>query len=206
MKKEPEGETSGKREVILAAAERVFLREGFDLANMETIAHEAEVSKQTVYNHFGGKEELFRAFVNTRCQVLSRALDRDLLSEADGPESVLTAFATNILDVMLSRETMHMKRLLQSEGRRHPRLAEIFYRQGPDWTANRLAAYLARENAKGRLAISDPRIAAEQFVSMLAGHLRMRHLTGLAEPPTRAERSRYVTNAVRLFLDGARPR
>ncbi|MGH8272947.1 MAG: TetR/AcrR family transcriptional regulator [Gammaproteobacteria bacterium] len=191
---------------ILAAAQKVFLREGYDLASMEAIACEAEVSKQTVYNHFGGKEELFRGFVQARCEAISSALDRDFLDAGDGPERVLTAFARNILDVMLSRETMHLKRLLQSEGRRHPKLAKIFYRLGPDRTASRLADYLAEQRGKGRLTVQDPRIAAEQFVSMLTGHLRMRHLIGLAKPPTRAEREQYIANAVQLFLDGARPR
>lgn len=206
MNAERETDKHTKRAAILAAAQKVFLREGYDLASMEAIAREAEVSKQTVYNHFGGKEELFRGFVQARCEAMNRALDRDFLAGDDRPEAVLTAFARNILDVMLSRETMHLKRLLQSEGRRHPRLAKIFYDQGPDRTAHRLADYLVEQQGKGRLTVQDPRIAAEQFVSMLAGHLRMRHLIGLARPPTRTEREQYIANAVQLFLDGARPR
>ncbi len=206
MNAEHESDPHGKRADILEAAQKVFLREGFALASMETIAQEAGVSKQTVYNHFGGKEELFRAFVQARCQALSGALERGILDGNDALERTLSDFGANVLDVMLSRDAMRLKRLLQSEGRRHPKLAEIFYRQGPDCTADRLSRYLARQNEQGRLAVREPRIAAEQFVAMLAGHLRMRHLIGLAGAPTRAERQRYVANAVQLFLDGARRR
>lgn len=197
---------SGKPDTILKAAQAVFLRDGFGIASMEVIAREAEVSKQTVYNHFAGKEELFKAVIERRCSIMGAALDKGFLEHGDDIEQALTAFGENLLDVMLSPESMSMKRLLQSESRRHPHLAETFYRLGPDATAKRLANYLAEQSRRGRLVVRDSRVAAEQFASMLPGHLRMRHLTGLADPPTRSERNRWVANAVRLFLDGARPR
>jgi AcrR family transcriptional regulator len=204
----PEREKSArdKHDVILRAAQTVFLRDGFSTTSMEVIAREAEVSKQTVYNHFAGKEELFRAVIERRCALMEAELDKGFLQHGDDIEQVLTAFGQNILDVMLSPQSMWLKRLLQTEGRRHPQLAETYYRLGPDATANRLADFFSDQIRRDRLAIRDPRIAAEQFVSMLPGHLRMRHLIGMTEPPTRAERKRWVTSAVRLFLDGARPR
>lgn len=195
---------AGKRLDILEAAREIFLREGFDQTSMEAIAAEAGVSKQTVYNHFDGKEDLFRAFVRTVCEKMGRAFEGRFLDEADSPEVVLTTFGQSILDVILSPDAMRLRRLLQNEGERHPELAEIFYYQGPDLSANRLADYLANQNARGVLAVREPRVAAEQFVSMLAGHLRIRHLIGLASAPGSAERRRYVANAVQLFLDGAR--
>jgi len=202
MNTEYVADRQSKREAILVAAQTVFLRDGYDLASMEAIAQEADAAKQTVYNNFSGKESLFRAVIQARCAALNAALDRARLDAQDEPRRVLTAFGETILTVMLSRDAMAMKRLLQSEAQRHPQLAEIYYRQGPDTMVDRLAAYLREQTDQGRLAIRDPRIAAEQFVAMLPGHLRMRHLIGLAEPPNREERSRYVASAVGLFFDG----
>ena len=196
--------TRSKHTVILEAANEIFLREGFDMASMDAIANAAGVSKQTVYNHFDGKEDLFRAFVRTRCESMSAAFDKPFLDEHNTPEEVLTAFGEGILGIILSPDAMRLRRLLQNEGSRHPELAEIFYQQGPDLTANRLANYLADQNIEGILAVREPRLAAEQFIAMLAGHLRIRHLIGLTSPPSNSERQRYVANAVQLFLDGAR--
>lgn len=193
-----------KHAVILDAAHEIFLREGFDMTSMDAIANEAGVSKQTLYNHFDGKEDLFRAFVRTRCETMSKSFETRFLDKNESPESVLTAFGEDILAIILSPDAMRLRRLLQNEGHRHPELAEIFYHQGPDLTTNRLANYLADQNAQGAMAVREPRIAAEQFIAMLAGHLRIRHLIGLASPPGNAERHRYVANAVQLFLDGAR--
>ena len=191
-----------KRTDILTAARNVFMRESYAKASMESIAREAGVSKQTVYNHFGSKEDLFRAIVQRRCEGLNAAFGEEFRYHGDEPGRLLTVFGERVLEIMLSKETMELHRLLQAEGRRHPELAEIFYRYGADRTANQLADYLAEQTQKGRLKVDDPRIAAEQFTTMLSGHLRLRHLLGIAPPPTPAERSRYVASAVNLFLDG----
>ena len=49
---------NNKDELIRQAAIRVFAREGFHQARMETIAHEAGVAVGTIYNYFDSKEEV----------------------------------------------------------------------------------------------------------------------------------------------------
>ncbi|MDF2484442.1 MAG: transcriptional regulator TetR family [Herbinix sp.] len=55
---------SKKRATILDGAIDVFINMGFELASMDKIAETAGVSKRTVYNHFGSKENLFQAIVD----------------------------------------------------------------------------------------------------------------------------------------------
>ncbi len=50
--------TLDKEEQIREAAIRVFSREGFHRARMETIAHEAGVAVGTIYNYFPSKKDL----------------------------------------------------------------------------------------------------------------------------------------------------
>jgi len=54
-----EREKAERRCCILDAAERVFLTKGLAAATMDEIAHEAEVSKGTLYLYFKGKDELY---------------------------------------------------------------------------------------------------------------------------------------------------
>jgi len=54
-----------KREAILEASKALFVRLGFDAVSMDQIAAEAGVSKLTVYSHFGDKETLFAAAVQS---------------------------------------------------------------------------------------------------------------------------------------------
>jgi AcrR family transcriptional regulator len=50
-----------KRGQIIAAAMRVFGRYGYKRSSMELIAQAAGVSRPAVYQHFSGKEDIFRA-------------------------------------------------------------------------------------------------------------------------------------------------
>jgi AcrR family transcriptional regulator len=54
-----ERERVQRRNSIIDAAERTFLKNGLEAAKMEEIAGEAELSKSALYLHFKGKDELF---------------------------------------------------------------------------------------------------------------------------------------------------
>jgi len=59
-----ERERERAREEILEAAAHVFARSGYDGAGMKEIAACAGISVGMLYNHFRGKEEIFRALVD----------------------------------------------------------------------------------------------------------------------------------------------
>lgn len=80
-----------KQQAIIEAARASFLAEGFD-ASMDRIAA-ADVSKATVYNHFGSKEALFTAVVGDE-------LDRALAEPVQLVESRL-ATSTHLYDDMV---------------------------------------------------------------------------------------------------------
>ena len=54
---------------LLAAAEEVFVRDGFEAAQLDEIAAKADRSKGAVYTHFKSKEDLFLALFEQRTRV-----------------------------------------------------------------------------------------------------------------------------------------
>lgn len=197
---------STRREAILEAARNIFLRESYTGASMESVAQEAGVSKQTIYNHFANKDELFRALVLDICSQFGTTLSELSRYVEQPPERVLAVFGDVVLKKMSCTDIMRLHRLLQLEGRNHPSLAETFYKLGPDSIARWLTDYLETKVQSGEMQIADPRIAAEQFVTMLMGHLRLRHLLGFTAAPDKQQRASYVASAVTIFLNGVRPR
>ncbi len=187
-----------KHDAILDAARRVFLREGYS-ASMDLVAAEAGVSKQTVYNHFGSKEELFRAIVDHASGELL-----EVLAEGDGaradPAATLEAIARRFLKMLLAPSHLALHRTLVAEAPRFPDLAREIYRGGPAHAASELAHYLAQETREGTLAVADPALAAEQFFGALCGHLHLRALLSPREAPGEAEIERAISHAVRGFL------
>ncbi|MFX1372153.1 MAG: TetR/AcrR family transcriptional regulator [Promethearchaeota archaeon] len=56
-----ERETQLRKQIILEAAEKLFLSKGYEATTMDEIANEAEFSKGTVYKYFVSKDELYIA-------------------------------------------------------------------------------------------------------------------------------------------------
>jgi AcrR family transcriptional regulator len=55
------------REEVLAAASRVFARNGFHATSLDAVAEEAGFSRGAVYYNFADKEELFLELLDRRC-------------------------------------------------------------------------------------------------------------------------------------------
>ncbi|MFX0075922.1 MAG: TetR/AcrR family transcriptional regulator [Candidatus Hermodarchaeota archaeon] len=60
-KSRKERETELRRQIIIEAAERLFLSEGYEKTTMDEIARQSEFSKGTLYNYFKSKDELYLA-------------------------------------------------------------------------------------------------------------------------------------------------
>jgi AcrR family transcriptional regulator len=71
------------REALIAAAERVFIREGFQGASVEKITAEAGFSRGAFYSNFSSKEELFAEVLQERVYSLYRQMVVDRLEEPD---------------------------------------------------------------------------------------------------------------------------
>ena len=68
------------RERLLAAANELFYNEGVHTVGIDRVIEQAGVAKASLYNTFGSKDELVRAYLETRhasvAQCITRAVDR----------------------------------------------------------------------------------------------------------------------------------
>jgi TetR/AcrR family transcriptional regulator, mexJK operon transcriptional repressor len=192
----------GKREAILEAANKVFLEVGFGAASMDSIANAAQVSKQTVYNHFGSKEELFAAMVRSSCDNMTLAFAE---AAKDGnPEKTLRTIARHFMHVVFSEEKLAMHRILMAEVPRFPELGKVYYQSGPAIIRKFLADYFTEQNRRGTLKVDNPQFTAEQFISMVTC-CRLRTDLAVEPPPSDEEKQRYIENAVTLIIKACKP-
>ncbi len=87
------------RERVLAAALRLFSREGYDATPVHRIAADAEVAAGLVYYHFGDKAGLLRAIFEETLGQVEASLEAAEVAACDSPREgldrlVRTAFAT----------------------------------------------------------------------------------------------------------------
>ena len=64
------------RAELVAAAARLFMRDGFHATSVDAVADEAGYTKGAVYSNFAGKEDLFFAVYERRVSERSAELDR----------------------------------------------------------------------------------------------------------------------------------
>src|SRR5690348_16120048 len=86
---------SARRKQLLAAAQEVFVANGYHAAAMDDIAERAGVSKPVLYQHFPGKLELYLALLDTQAERLSAAVHEALARTDDNRmriHGVLTAY------------------------------------------------------------------------------------------------------------------
>ena len=71
-----------KFDQVLEGAREVFLRDGFEGANVDDIARAAGVSKATLYSYFPDKRLLFMEMATRQCQ---RQADEALMTAPEAP-------------------------------------------------------------------------------------------------------------------------
>lgn len=191
---------------IVDAAERVFLSRGYADGSMHAIAEVAGVSKQTLYHHYVGKAELFAAVVDTKVERLLDQL-QDEVVEHRPPRAALTALGKQFLEMVIAPPSVALHRALVTEVPRQPELGQTTYERGPRRAVETLAAYLRTQTAAGKLRVSAPELAAEQFFGMTLGHNQLRALFGVEDTDAPAGIDAQVAAAVDVFLAayGANP-
>src|SRR5229473_8302797 len=77
--------TATPAERILAAADKLFYRQGIRAVGVDTVAAEAGVSKRTLYNYYPSKDDLIAAYLTARFRHLEP-------SDAPAREQILGNF------------------------------------------------------------------------------------------------------------------
>ena len=86
---------SARRKQLLAAAQQVFVANGYHAAAMDDIAERAGVSKPVLYQHFPGKLDLYLALLDQSCEEVITSCAEALESTDDNKQRVaatMTAF------------------------------------------------------------------------------------------------------------------
>lgn len=196
---EPDIETGGKAESILAAAKECFLARGFGAVSMDAIARQACVSKATVYAHFASKEELFGAVIGRECERRFAGFSAQELDPGDVAAS-LFVLGRRFLDLILSPDAIALHRIILGEVTRFPLLGAVFWRAGPERNLAQIAAFMRRAAAAGTLVLGDARLAAEQFIGMVRGETQLRRLLQLDPAIDDRDIDAAVEAAVATFL------
>jgi len=169
------------RSRLVQAAIEVFAEQGYR-ASIDTVASRAEVARQTLYNHFPCKADLFAEVVRQATAALLITLEGEPCTLRER----LLRFGLAYRSKLMSAEGLGFYRTVVAEATRFPDLAASFYRTGPLQTAERLSGVLRNAMDRNEFRRDDPLFAAGMLLSMLVGNERSRYLCS-GEPPPEPE-------------------
>jgi AcrR family transcriptional regulator len=188
-----------RRQAIMDAAAALFLSKGYAATSLADVVRQSGGSLQTLYELFGSKAGLFKALIESRCDVVLGVFDEAGLADRP-PEEALYQFGKRLFDLVMSPEGLAAMRLIIAEGGQSPEIAEAFFANGPDMGQNKIRDYLEGQVARRRLAVPDADRAARQFCDLVKSHYCMKALCGFRITLSPAEAEAHVRSAVTLFL------
>lgn len=203
-----DGPAAHTRRRIMAAALEVFLRDGYVGAKTDEIATAAGASKQTIYKHFGRKENLFEQIVLDRLggigQIFQDAIGE--LAATDDIEATLREIAREFVRTLTQPSSLRVRRLVIAEASRFPKLGHAYFDAGPEHVHAALASCFAELTDRGLLRTDDPTLAANHF-TWLVTSIPVNKVMFCGDDITfcAAELDHYADAAVRVFLAAYRP-
>ncbi|ULN44887.1 TetR/AcrR family transcriptional regulator [Mycolicibacterium goodii] len=159
------GRSIEKRRAMLRAARELFVKEGYELASVDAIAARANVSKRTVYDHFGDKETVFTAVLEELGEKLTatiqNALDREARATGDLRARLLDFARYFVMESFPSSDYAHYRRLSARRG--------SWYQDRESAISAAMELFVSRVEewaAIGVINTDKPRRAAQHFVAL----------------------------------------
>jgi TetR/AcrR family transcriptional repressor of mexJK operon len=184
-----------KREAVLAEAFDLFVEAGFDGASMDTLARRANLSKATLYNHFGSKNKIFQALIDEKIAEYYHVSSE---AEATDPRTHLMNLSKQFFDLIHDAKALALLRLIVGSATHFPKIARVFHEIGParirDDFSRALAALPEVEAVRGAEL-------AELYLSLLIPHnYFLALLVAQTNPMPKAEREAHIQKQSDLFF------
>ncbi len=190
--------TERKRADIIKAAVSEFIRNGYSATSMDGIAEKAGVSKRTIYKHFPGKEEMFRAIILETWEQACWFMEVPYSPDAPLREQ-LAEVANREIDVVSKPDFVGMTRAIFSESLRSPELVREILTSLKE-SEGGLVKWIRRAVEDKRLAVDDPHFASEQFIALLKAFVFWPQVLVGHPAPTQELREKVVNSTVEMFL------
>lgn len=197
---------------LRAAAQRLFLRDGYAATSTDAILAEAGIaSKETFYRHYASKEALFVDVLGQltleQPDVVARLAQLPAPQDAPSLRFALITIARELLALMSQPAYQSLLRVVLTETPRFPKLGPLYRAAVPERGFAIVRSVLEQARERNLIAASDLDAAAHAFVGgLLAYALTSLAFGGEDARPPASERADAVAEfVIRALAPGAAP-
>ena len=194
-----------KRAQILAAAQELFLANGYKRTSMEAIRAAADVSKPTLYTHYADKEALFADVVQATFNQLgfgrfvgeNQATTLPIQTQSE-LRVILITFITMTMQQISDSNYVALLRIVIGEMPYFPNLMSIFRQNGPTRGLAIATHFFGLAYQQGIIKVADADLVARLFIGPIASYILTDGLLQTGEP--KLPDSARIEAHVDLFL------
>jgi AcrR family transcriptional regulator len=200
------GTEAARSDTLIAAATRVFLRDGYGSASIDKVACDAGVSTRTIYERFKNKADLLVAVIERLVERdVATVLARDELERLE-PRQALIVIGQFITGRACDPDAAALFRILATEAHRFPELAAKMRLNAKARIDDVVLGYFLAQVRQGTLQIADPERAAVLFMQMVCAELHECLLFGSASEMAHLDFTGHLNLVVDIFVNGTLPR
>lgn len=194
MPRVSEAHLAARRQQILDAAARCFVRNGFHQTSMQDVIKEAGLSVGAFYRYFKSKNDLIRAIAGEKISAVTGVLDGLLaLDPMPAVPEILERLLETVDDALVEDGTVRISVQVWGEAVHDPEVAalvaEVYGR-----VQDRAVRTAERAQAAGQIPPgADPKGIGAAFFGLVQGYILQRILIG------RVDRQLYM-NGVRALM------
>ncbi|NKI16444.1 TetR/AcrR family transcriptional regulator [Spongiibacter sp. KMU-166] len=153
---------------LYRVAYKHFLMHGIEGASIQAIAKEAGVTRQTIYNRFGSKEQLFQAVIREGDSRKTESFVKDPHLQSDDPVFLFNYLGNLLYEFYTAEDKLQIFQVLDSALARHPEIASRHTRS-VNQAYKIVKKYIQRCSAEIPNDIDDSNGAVRDFFSIIYG-------------------------------------
>ncbi|WFR61086.1 TetR/AcrR family transcriptional regulator [Paenibacillus amylolyticus] len=191
--------SADKRAKIIVAARDLFLSEGFDRSSMDAVAAKAGVSKRTVYDYYGDKQNLLLAVVEESSMAVLEMIEQgiaDHLLEFEDLQQALILFCEQI--VASANGSADYKALIRLVMVEEANLPDSFFERLDNATEEGIMRRFTEFGQEGLIDVPDPKMATKHFAALTI--LLVFNQPRRTESMDAEQTKRIIAEGVRVFL------
>ncbi|MEQ9520267.1 MAG: TetR/AcrR family transcriptional regulator [Parvibaculum sp.] len=155
---------NGRPKQILNAAIELFCDHGYEATRLEDVAGRAGVSKATIYLYFESKEDLLFALIRENIVPVVEQSINQMENFSGASSDFLRMKAKSLGPLMLHSNHGAILKLVISEARRFPEIADYFRAEVPERALGNLAKLIQKGIDTGEFRECDPKAMAAAFM------------------------------------------
>ncbi len=190
-----------RQNAVLAVALNMLVEGGEKALTTAGLAKAANCSKESLYKWFGDRDGILAAIVAYQASKVRSVEERATPATRELFQDALTAFAEDLLAVLLSETSLALNRLSIGAVRGDQAgLGAVLVEQGKKRIKSRAVHLLNHGRRQRFITFQDPNEAYSTLYGLIIGDTHIRALLGDDPKISHAAQKTYAANAVEQFL------